>query len=253
MGFGLHVGWAIEGAIGSEYKIDASYLSPNVNMASRLEAATKQFGTSILMSEDFARMLSPQVHLIVTRVFYSSDPSRADACKAGEARQSREVKAHGVSVGCISKARARTLASRLDVCSLCDVLGVSYRHMLVDRGLEADKANGDAGAAAGAPDRLRDCEGQQPADGALHLRRHPRARRSPRPLARPLAAGRSRRGRQPKPPQLDGVLGKQHQPWGRRRHSAAGGCRQRRGVVLAVSLQLGIQRPPRPRADLGRR
>ena len=41
MGFGLHVGYAIEGAIGSFYKIDASYLSPNVNMASRLEAATK--------------------------------------------------------------------------------------------------------------------------------------------------------------------------------------------------------------------
>ena len=41
MGFGLHQGWAIEGAIGSMYKIDASYLSPNVNMASRLEAATK--------------------------------------------------------------------------------------------------------------------------------------------------------------------------------------------------------------------
>ena len=42
MGFGLHVGWAIEGAIGSVYKIDASYLSPHVNMAARLEAATKQ-------------------------------------------------------------------------------------------------------------------------------------------------------------------------------------------------------------------
>jgi hypothetical protein len=41
MGFGLHMGWGIEGAIGSEFKIDASYLSPNVNMASRLEAATK--------------------------------------------------------------------------------------------------------------------------------------------------------------------------------------------------------------------
>jgi hypothetical protein len=41
MGFGLHVGWAIEGAIGSMFKIDASYLSPNVNTASRLEAATK--------------------------------------------------------------------------------------------------------------------------------------------------------------------------------------------------------------------
>ena len=33
MGFGLHYGWAIEGAIGSNLKIDASYLSPDVNMA----------------------------------------------------------------------------------------------------------------------------------------------------------------------------------------------------------------------------
>lgn len=41
MGFGLHYGWAIEGTIGSVYKIDASYLSPNVNIAARLEAATK--------------------------------------------------------------------------------------------------------------------------------------------------------------------------------------------------------------------
>lgn len=41
MGYGLHVGWAIEGAIGSEFKIDASYLSPNVNMASTLEGTTK--------------------------------------------------------------------------------------------------------------------------------------------------------------------------------------------------------------------
>lgn len=50
MGFGLHIGWAIEGAIGSDFKIDASYLSPNVNIASRLEAATKQYGTQLLLS-----------------------------------------------------------------------------------------------------------------------------------------------------------------------------------------------------------
>ena len=50
LGFGLHVGWAIEGAIGSEFKIDASYLSPNVNLASRLESATKQFGVYLLVS-----------------------------------------------------------------------------------------------------------------------------------------------------------------------------------------------------------
>ena len=41
LGSGLHMGYAIEGAIGSYYKIDASYLSPNVNMAARLEGATK--------------------------------------------------------------------------------------------------------------------------------------------------------------------------------------------------------------------
>lgn len=37
MGFGLHHGWAIEGAIGSKHKVDVSYLSPHVNMSARLE------------------------------------------------------------------------------------------------------------------------------------------------------------------------------------------------------------------------
>ena len=58
MGFGLHVGWAIEGAIGSFYKIDASYLSPHVNMASRLEAATKQFGVPILLSGQLNKIMT---------------------------------------------------------------------------------------------------------------------------------------------------------------------------------------------------
>ena len=50
MGFGIHLGWGIEGMIGSHYKLEASYLSPNVNMAARLEAGTKQFGVSLLLS-----------------------------------------------------------------------------------------------------------------------------------------------------------------------------------------------------------
>jgi class 3 adenylate cyclase len=58
MGFGMHMGWAIEGAIGSKYKVDASYLSPNVNMAARLEAATHMYGVHILLSEWFAGELS---------------------------------------------------------------------------------------------------------------------------------------------------------------------------------------------------
>jgi class 3 adenylate cyclase len=61
MGFGMHQGWAIEGAIGSFFKIDASYLSPNVNMASRLEYATKQYGVPILVSGPFQRLCSEPI------------------------------------------------------------------------------------------------------------------------------------------------------------------------------------------------
>lgn len=61
IGFGLHYGWAIEGAIGSEFKIDASYLSPHVNMASRLEAATKQYQVLILMSEPLTQLCLPEM------------------------------------------------------------------------------------------------------------------------------------------------------------------------------------------------
>lgn len=56
MGFGLHAGWAIEGAVGSLQKVDATYLSPHVNMAARMEAATRQFGVSVLITRSFFRV-----------------------------------------------------------------------------------------------------------------------------------------------------------------------------------------------------
>jgi len=61
LGFGLHIGWAIEGAIGSTFKIDASYLSPNVNMSNILEAATKEYGTPILFTGDLASHFSDKL------------------------------------------------------------------------------------------------------------------------------------------------------------------------------------------------
>lgn len=61
MGFGLSQGWAIEGAIGSEYKIDASYLSPHVNMASRLEGATKGYGVPMLIADSLRDLCSSSV------------------------------------------------------------------------------------------------------------------------------------------------------------------------------------------------
>ncbi|KAJ1620844.1 hypothetical protein T492DRAFT_847509 [Pavlovales sp. CCMP2436] len=62
------MGWAIEGAIGSDLKIDASYLSPNVNLASRLEAATKQYGVRLLLSEQVASIMSTKCRACLRKV-----------------------------------------------------------------------------------------------------------------------------------------------------------------------------------------
>lgn len=68
MGFGLHIGWAIEGAIGSVHKIDASYLSPHVNMASRLEAASKQYGVQLLISHYLYSLLSSEAQAMCRKI-----------------------------------------------------------------------------------------------------------------------------------------------------------------------------------------
>lgn len=57
LGFGLHAGWSIEGAIGSRFKIDMSYLSPNVNMSSRLEGLTKDYKKPLLFTNSIYNLL----------------------------------------------------------------------------------------------------------------------------------------------------------------------------------------------------
>eukprot|EP00450_Noctiluca_scintillans_P011694 CAMPEP_0194488616 /NCGR_PEP_ID=MMETSP0253-20130528/8472_1 /TAXON_ID=2966 /ORGANISM="Noctiluca scintillans" /LENGTH=959 /DNA_ID=CAMNT_0039329007 /DNA_START=62 /DNA_END=2938 /DNA_ORIENTATION=- len=61
LSFGLHSGWAIEGAVGSEFKIDASYLSPNVSIAETVERATQIYGVSILVAESVIIACSPEM------------------------------------------------------------------------------------------------------------------------------------------------------------------------------------------------
>jgi Adenylate and Guanylate cyclase catalytic domain len=56
--YGMDAGWAVEGAVGSEYKIDATYLSPHVNMASRMMSACKQYGVKVLLSQAVEELLS---------------------------------------------------------------------------------------------------------------------------------------------------------------------------------------------------
>jgi class 3 adenylate cyclase len=57
--FGLHHGWAIEGAVGSEFKIDASYLSPNVSIAVQVEEATAIYHVPLLATERVLDLCSP--------------------------------------------------------------------------------------------------------------------------------------------------------------------------------------------------
>lgn len=58
MGFGLHAGWSIVGAIGTTHKIDASYLSSHVNMSGHMEESTKAYGVPLLATEAFHTLLS---------------------------------------------------------------------------------------------------------------------------------------------------------------------------------------------------
>lgn len=50
------------------FKIDASYLSPNVNMASRLEAATKQYGVPLLISGALHDIFTDDIKLLCREI-----------------------------------------------------------------------------------------------------------------------------------------------------------------------------------------
>jgi len=58
IGMAIHVGWAIEGPVGSDFKIDASYLSPTVALCELLESSTKVYGLPLIISESQYKILS---------------------------------------------------------------------------------------------------------------------------------------------------------------------------------------------------
>lgn len=61
LSFALHCGWAIEGAVGSEFKIDASYLSPNVSIVNSIERATLMYGVPILLAQSVYDLLGERM------------------------------------------------------------------------------------------------------------------------------------------------------------------------------------------------
>ena len=62
-GIGVHVGDVMYGNIGSTSRLDFTVIGPAVNMASRLEALTKQLGRPVLLSRDFAELVQPKFEL----------------------------------------------------------------------------------------------------------------------------------------------------------------------------------------------
>ena len=57
IGFGIHVGWAIEGAFGSVFKIDTSYLSKDINITKKLGNYNQRYKKQIIFSGDFFKMI----------------------------------------------------------------------------------------------------------------------------------------------------------------------------------------------------
>ena len=62
-GIGVHVGDVMYGNIGSSTRLDFTVIGPAVNMASRLEALTKQLGKNVLLSQAFADLVKSDFDL----------------------------------------------------------------------------------------------------------------------------------------------------------------------------------------------
>jgi adenylate cyclase len=62
-GIGVHVGDVMYGNIGSSTRLDFTVIGPAVNMASRLEALTKQLGKNVLLSRAFADLVKSDFDL----------------------------------------------------------------------------------------------------------------------------------------------------------------------------------------------
>mmetsp|Transcript_27764 Transcript_27764/g.5083 ORF Transcript_27764/g.5083 Transcript_27764/m.5083 type:complete len:88 (-) Transcript_27764:352-615(-) len=64
----LHIGWSVEGVVGSEYKIDPTYLSPNIQLGQDLLEFTKLYEVPILLTEQYYGYLTVKAKSCCRRI-----------------------------------------------------------------------------------------------------------------------------------------------------------------------------------------
>lgn len=112
MGFGLHAGKAVQGAIGSPRKIDATYVSEAVERAEFLEASTKKYDLQMLMSGSFHALLHPNTRRrcrVVDKVFIVDEDEDADEDDDELHGERMDIYTFDMDIEAIHRPQGRTL------------------------------------------------------------------------------------------------------------------------------------------------
>eukprot|EP00980_Cylindrotheca_fusiformis_P031523 scaffold26496_cov113-Cylindrotheca_fusiformis.AAC.6 len=115
MGFGLHAGKAVQGAIGSQRKIDATYVSEAVKRAEFLESETKTYGLELLMSGTFHSLLTESTRRRcrkIDQVFVPDDDEDGDSDDEGNFLEAELIHLHTFDMEADAVYRAQQKAKK---------------------------------------------------------------------------------------------------------------------------------------------
>ena len=68
MSYGLHMGEAYEGYIGSQFKIDSAFLSGQISTVKKLQDLSKVYGVDIVIGEPLYRLFSDEVKFFCRKI-----------------------------------------------------------------------------------------------------------------------------------------------------------------------------------------